>query len=85
MAGFTVNSHQWLPGFEPPYVVANIALAEDPNVRLTTNIIGCEPTDVHIGQESSFASSTRRMFGYRCSSQPVTPTRLTTSERLPAH
>src|SRR5580658_7961352 len=51
VVGFTVNSHRWLPGFEPPYVVANIALADDVNVRLTTNIVGCEPTDVHIGQE----------------------------------
>jgi acetyl-CoA acetyltransferase/uncharacterized OB-fold protein len=51
VVGFTVNHHQWLPGFEPPYVVANVALAEDVDVRLTTNIVGCELTDVHIGQE----------------------------------
>ena len=51
VVGFTVNQHQWLPGFEPPYVIANVALAEDPTVRLTTNIVGCEPDDVHIGQE----------------------------------
>ncbi len=51
VVGFTVNSRQWLPDFEPPYVVANVALAEDPMVRLTTNIVGCEPDDVTIGQE----------------------------------
>jgi uncharacterized OB-fold protein len=34
VVGFTVNSHQWLPGFEPPYVIANVALAEDASVRL---------------------------------------------------
>jgi len=51
VVGFTVNAHQWLPDFEPPYVIANVALAEDAMVRLTTNIVGCEPTDVHIGQE----------------------------------
>ena len=51
VVGFTVNHHQWLPGFEPPYVIANVALAEDPTVRLTTNIVGCDPDDVHIGQE----------------------------------
>ena len=28
--GFTVNYHRWLPGFDPPYVVANVALADDP-------------------------------------------------------
>ncbi len=48
--GYTVNAHQWLPHFPPPYVVANVALAEDPTIRLTTNIVGCDPGDVHIGQ-----------------------------------
>jgi acetyl-CoA acetyltransferase len=49
--GYTVNAHQWLPGFEPPYVIANVALAEDSTVHLTTNIVECDPDDVHIGQE----------------------------------
>ena len=49
--GFTVNHHRWLPGFDPPYVVANVALAEDPDVRLTTNVVGVGPEDVHVGQE----------------------------------
>ncbi len=51
VVGYTVNQHQWLPGFEPPYVVANVALAEDPGVHLTTNIVGCPPDEVRIGQE----------------------------------
>ena len=51
VAGYTINAHTWLPGFDPPYVVAAVALEEDPTVRLTTNIVGCEPGDVHIGQE----------------------------------
>jgi acetyl-CoA acetyltransferase/uncharacterized OB-fold protein len=51
VVGFTVNSHQWSPAFEPPYVIANVALAEDPAVRLTTNIVGCAPEQVHVGQE----------------------------------
>jgi acetyl-CoA acetyltransferase len=51
VVGFTINQHQWLPGFEPPYVIANVALAEDPEVHLTTNVVGCTPEDVHIGQE----------------------------------
>jgi acetyl-CoA acetyltransferase len=49
--GFTINHQPWLPDFETPYVVANVALAEDARVRLTTNIVGCDPADVHIGQE----------------------------------
>jgi acetyl-CoA acetyltransferase/uncharacterized OB-fold protein len=50
VVGYTVNAHQWLPGMPPPYVVANVALVEDPGVRLTTNIVGCDPDEVHIGQ-----------------------------------
>ena len=48
--GFTVNHQQWLPGFDPPYVIANVVIAEDPTVHLTTNVVGCAPDDVHVGQ-----------------------------------
>ena len=51
VVGFTVNAHRWLPDFDPPYVVANVALAEDSRVHLTTNVVGCDPADVRIGQE----------------------------------
>jgi acetyl-CoA acetyltransferase/uncharacterized OB-fold protein len=51
VVGFTINQHQWLPGFEPPYVIANVAIEEDATVHLTTNVVGCDPEDVHIGQE----------------------------------
>jgi acetyl-CoA acetyltransferase/uncharacterized OB-fold protein len=51
IVGFTVNHHRWHPDFDPPYVVAVVALAEDPGVRLTTMIVGAEPTEVAIGQE----------------------------------
>jgi acetyl-CoA acetyltransferase/uncharacterized OB-fold protein len=53
VVGFTVNEHRWLPDLDPPYVVANVALAEDPAVHLTTNIVGCDPSAVAIGQEVS--------------------------------
>ncbi len=51
VVGFTVNQHPWLPGLDPPYVIANVALAEDPTVHLTTNVVGCDPGEVHVGQE----------------------------------
>jgi uncharacterized OB-fold protein len=51
VVGFTVNHHTWHPAFEPPYVIAVVALAESGAVRLTTSITGCAPEDVHIGQE----------------------------------
>jgi uncharacterized OB-fold protein len=46
----TVNYQPWLPGFPPPYAIAIVALAEDDRARLTTNIVGCTPQDVRIGQ-----------------------------------
>jgi acetyl-CoA acetyltransferase/uncharacterized OB-fold protein len=49
VVGFTINHQPWLPGFPPPYVVAVVALEEDPRVRLTTNIVGCQPDDVGVG------------------------------------
>jgi len=51
VVGLTVNQHPFLPGWDPPFVIANVALAEDPTVRLTTNIVGCEPDEVRLGQE----------------------------------
>jgi uncharacterized OB-fold protein len=48
---FTVNWQPWLPNFDPPYVVAIVALPEQDGMRLTTNIVGCEPDDVFIGME----------------------------------
>jgi uncharacterized OB-fold protein len=50
IAGFTVNHHQWLPGFEPPYVIAIVQIEEDPDVRLTTNIVGVAPEAVAVDQ-----------------------------------
>ncbi len=50
VAGCTVNHHRWIPGFEPPYAIAVVALDEDPSVRLTSNVVGCDPTEVRIGQ-----------------------------------
>ena len=46
---FTVNHHPWIPGFEPPYVVAVVELPEQEGLRLTTNIVNCDPDDVAVG------------------------------------
>lgn len=51
VAGFTVNAHPWIPGFDPPYSIAVVALEESPSVRLTTNVVDCEPDEVHVGQQ----------------------------------
>ena len=49
VAAVSVNVHPWLPGFDPPYAVAIVELDDEPGVRLTTNVVGCDPFDVHIG------------------------------------
>ena len=46
---FTVNHQRWIPGFEPPYVVAIVELEEQEGLRLTTNLVHCEPDRVEIG------------------------------------
>lgn len=48
---FTINWQPWIPTFDPPYVVAIVALPEQDGLRLTTNIVGCEHDEVHIGME----------------------------------
>lgn len=46
---WTVNHQPWIPGFEPPYVVAIVELAEQKGLRLTTNVVGCSHDAVRIG------------------------------------
>jgi uncharacterized OB-fold protein len=46
---FTINHHPWVPGFDPPYVVAIVELEEQVGLRLMTNIVGCPIDEVHIG------------------------------------
>ncbi len=45
---FTVNYQQWIPGSDP-YIIAWVSIDEQPDVRLTTNLVDVEPDDVHIG------------------------------------
>lgn len=40
---FTVNRYQWTPALEPPYVIAEVELDEQPGLRLLTSIVGCGP------------------------------------------
>jgi acetyl-CoA acetyltransferase/uncharacterized OB-fold protein len=52
VVGATVNHQQWIPGMSPPYSVAIVAIDEDPRIRLTTNVIGCDPSDVRLGMRT---------------------------------
>ena len=49
LIGFTVNERFALPGLPAPYVVAQVAIEEDPRVRLTTNAVECDPADLTLG------------------------------------
>ena len=51
---FTVNSQQWFPGADP-YVIGLVTIAEQDDVRLTTNIVGCDADAVHVGMEVEVA------------------------------
>jgi len=46
---FTVNHQPWNPAEPEPYVIGLVELDEQPNLRLTTNIVDCEIDDVRIG------------------------------------
>ena len=39
---YTVVRRGWIPGYEPPYVVARVVLAEQPDLHLLTNIVDCD-------------------------------------------
>ena len=50
LSSFTINHRFSLPGLPAPYVVAQVAIVEDPRVRLTTNVVDCDPERLEIGQ-----------------------------------
>ncbi|TCN49793.1 acetyl-CoA acetyltransferase [Rhodococcus sp. SMB37] len=49
LIGFTVNHRFAPPGMPPPYIVAQVALEDDPRVRLTTNAVECAADDLALG------------------------------------
>ena len=46
---FTINRYQWKPGMPPPYVIADVELAEQAGLFVQTNIVGVAVEDVAIG------------------------------------
>ena len=46
---FTINHQPWIPGLDPPYVIAIVEFPEQEGLRLTTSLVRIEPDDVHIG------------------------------------
>jgi acetyl-CoA acetyltransferase/uncharacterized OB-fold protein len=49
VVSYTVNEQAWSAQFPPPYVVALVAVDEDPRARLTTNLVGCDAGRIDLG------------------------------------
>jgi acetyl-CoA acetyltransferase/uncharacterized OB-fold protein len=49
LVSYTVNHQRWFPGMEVPYTIGLAELLEQPGLRLTTNVVGCQTDAVHIG------------------------------------
>ncbi len=52
---WTLNAHQYHPDIPPPYLIAIVVLEEQDDLRVATNLIGCEEADVHAGMEVTVA------------------------------
>jgi uncharacterized OB-fold protein len=51
VAAYTVNRQPWIPGLDPPYIVAIVELADEPDVRLITNVVDISIEDMRVGLE----------------------------------
>jgi uncharacterized OB-fold protein len=43
---FTVNRYEWSPGLTPPYVIAEVELAEQNGLRLLTSIVDTDEVSI---------------------------------------
>ena len=46
---FAVMREGYMKGFDPPYLIAQIELDEQPGLRITANLLDCDPADARIG------------------------------------
>ncbi len=46
---YTENHQPWIPGFDPPYLIAIVEIEEQTGVRLMTNLVDCDAESVRIG------------------------------------
>jgi uncharacterized OB-fold protein len=55
---FTVNRQPWSERLTDPYVIAIIELADQPGLRILSNVVDCDPDAVEIGMpvEVTFAT-----------------------------
>lgn len=71
---YVVNHRQWRPNLPVPYVIALVELDDQPDLRLTTMIVGCDPDDVTIGMAVRVTFE-RQDDGYVPLFEPIEPTR----------
>lgn len=45
---FTVNHQSW-DGSTEPYAIAVVSFPEQEDLRMTSNVVGCPPDEIHIG------------------------------------
>lgn len=50
VVSFSINHQPWVAGQEVPFVLAVVELEEQAGLWLTSNIVGCDPDSVFIGQ-----------------------------------
>ncbi|MFM7141550.1 MAG: OB-fold domain-containing protein, partial [Alphaproteobacteria bacterium] len=48
VVAWTVNHQRWMPGLEEPYAIAIVELAEQANLRLTTNVVDTPPERLRV-------------------------------------
>jgi uncharacterized OB-fold protein len=46
---YSVNYQAWMPGLEPPFVLAIVRCVEQDDLRLTTNLVNCDIDAIEIG------------------------------------
>jgi uncharacterized OB-fold protein len=51
VVAFTINYQPWMPGPELPFAAAIVEMPEQAALRLTTNIVNCDPNDVFVGMK----------------------------------
>lgn len=78
---FTINRQAWIPGFEPPYVIALVEIDEDPAVRLMTQLVNVDVEKVYIGMKVQVLFEQQdNGFVYIPLFQPVDPAERDTGE-----
>lgn len=51
VASFTINHQKWLPDMNVPFVIGLVEIEEQPDVRITTNLVNQPINAARIGQQ----------------------------------